>query len=173
MRVLANEVIKASDLDVPISYESFADIGSGLGSAGFIVYDDRTCMVKIAYLFSRFLSIEYCGQCPQCKLGSSAITKHLEKIETGLGDEHDLDAILGWLKNVTDGNRCYLAVEEQKVVSSIIIAFTDEFIAHIETGKCPSTHKIEFPKLLDLSECVATYYQSFWRKQPDWTYIAE
>ena len=78
---LANEVIKASDLDVPISYESFADIGSGLGSAGFIVYDDRTCMVKIAYLFSRFLSIESCGQCPPCKLGSSAITKHLEKIE--------------------------------------------------------------------------------------------
>lgn len=167
---VANEVIRTDDLDVPISYEGFTDIGSGLGSAGFIVYDDTTCMVDVAYLFSRFLSIESCGQCPPCKLGSSAITQHLEKIESGIGDAGDLDAILGWLNNVTDGNRCYLAVEEQKVVSSIIREFSDEFAEHIETGRCPGVRKIDFPKLVDLKDGVAIYDESFWRKQSDWTY---
>ena len=74
---VANAVITARDLDVPVSYEGFEAIGSGLGSAGFIVYDDTTCMVDAAYRCSRFLSIESCGQCPPCKLGSSAITEHL------------------------------------------------------------------------------------------------
>ena len=117
---VANAVVTAADLDVPVSYEGFQAIGSGMGSAGFIVYDDTTCMVDAAYRFSRFLSIESCGQCPPCKLGSSAITEHLERIETGVGGEGDLDAITGWLGHVTDGSRCFLAMEEQIVVTSIL-----------------------------------------------------
>lgn len=170
---VANEVIKADNLDVQISYEGFSGIGSGLGSAGFIVYDDTTCMVDIAYLFSKFLSVESCGQCPPCKLGSSAITQHLEKIQSGVGSENDLEAIFGWLKNVTDGNRCYLAVEEQKVVSSIIAGFPKEFSDHIENGQCSNVHKRDFPKLVDLADGRALYDESFWRKQPDWTYLED
>ena len=88
-------------------------IGSGMGAAGFIVYDDTTCMVDVAYRLSRFLSIESCGQCPPCKIGSGEITEHLERLETGGGSDDDLGAIRHWLERVTDGNRCYLAVEEQ------------------------------------------------------------
>jgi NADH-quinone oxidoreductase subunit F len=67
----ANAVI--TDFDVPLSYEGFEAIGSGLGAAGFIVCDDTTCMVDTAYRMSRFLSIESCGQCLPCKLGSSEV----------------------------------------------------------------------------------------------------
>src|SRR5690606_13324116 len=60
---VANAVVTAADLDAPISYEGFQAIGSGIGSAGFIVYDDTACMVAVAHLFSRFLAVESCGQC--------------------------------------------------------------------------------------------------------------
>jgi NADH-quinone oxidoreductase subunit F len=167
---VANAVVTAADLDVPVSYEGFQAIGSGMGSAGFIVYDDTTCMVDAAYRFSRFLSIESCGQCPPCKLGSSAITEHLERIETGVGDTGDLDAITGWLGHVTDGSRCYLAMEERIVVSSILRAFPEEFAEHIELGRCPRPRRLPIPKLIDLADGRAVYDESFWRKQPDWTY---
>lgn len=170
---VANAVITAADLDTPVSYEGLASIGSGMGSAGFIVYDDTTCMVDVAYRFSRFLSVESCGQCPPCKLGSSAITQHLENIETGVGTDADLAAIGGWLPRVTDGNRCYLAVEEQVVVASILRAFPDEFAAHIETGRCAHRRQLPIPKLLDLADGKATYDESYWRKRPDWTYEPE
>lgn len=130
----------------------------------------RLVWLTLRTSFQDSYPIESCGQCPPCKLGSSAITQHLEKIESGIGDAGDLDAILGWLNNVTDGNRCYLAVEEQKVVSSIIREFSDEFAEHIETGRCPGVRKIDFPKLVDLKDGVAIYDESFWRKQSDWTY---
>jgi len=167
---VANAVVMADDLDVPTSYEGFQSIGSGIGSAGFIVYDDTTCMVDAAYRLSRFLSIESCGQCPPCKLGSSAITEHLERLETGIGDDSDLSAIAGWLERVTDGNRCYLAVEEQVMVSSILRAFPGEFAEHIELGRCPRPRRLPIPKLVDLADGRAVYDESFWRKQPDWSY---
>lgn len=170
---VANAVVTAADLDVPVSFEGFQAIGSGMGSAGFIVYDDTTCMVDAAYRFSRFLSIESCGQCPPCKLGSSAITEHLERLETGIGDDQDLNAIAGWLEHVTDGNRCYLAVEEQVMVSSILRAFPDEFAAHIELHRCPRPRRMPVPKLVDLADGRAVYDESFWRKRPDWTYEPE
>jgi NADH:ubiquinone oxidoreductase subunit F (NADH-binding) len=170
---VANAVITSSHLDAPVSYEGFQAAGSGLGSAGFIVYDDSTCMVDAAYRFSRFLSIESCGQCPPCKLGSGAITEHLERIETGAGTDGDLDAITGWLGHVTDGSRCYLATEEQIVVTSILRAFPDEFTQHIALGRCPRPRRLPIPKLLDLADGKAVYDESFWRKRPDWTYAPE
>jgi NADH:ubiquinone oxidoreductase subunit F (NADH-binding) len=170
---VANRVIVEPDLDVPVSYEGFASIGSGMGSAGFIVYDDTTCMVDAAYRLSRFLSIESCGQCPPCKLGSSAITEHLERIETGIGRDADLDAILGWLPRVTDGNRCYLAVEESQLVGSVMQSFPEEFVEHIEQHRCPRPRRLPIPKLLDLDRGEAVYDESFWRKRPDWTYDEE
>jgi NADH:ubiquinone oxidoreductase subunit F (NADH-binding) len=167
---VANAVVTPEHLDAPLSYEGLAAIGSGMGAAGFIVYDDTTCMVDVAYHFSRFLSVESCGQCPPCKLGSSAITEHLERIETGVGDNDDIDSIVGWLENVTDGNRCYLPVEEQLVIGSILGAFASEFDEHIETGACPRRRELPMPKLVDLADGVATYDETFWRKRPDWTY---
>lgn len=170
---VANPVVTAADLDAPVSYEGFEAVGSGMGAAGFIVYDDSACMVDAAYRFSRFLAIESCGQCPPCKLGSGEITECLERIETGAGSSEDLDSIAGWLDRVTDGSRCYLATEEQRVVLSVLRAFPDEVAAHLDGQGCPRPGGRPMPKLVDLAEGVATYDESFWRKRPDWTYDPE
>jgi NADH-quinone oxidoreductase subunit F len=167
---VANPVVTADQLDVPVSYEGFAAIGSGMGAAGFIVYDDTACMVDAAYRFSRFLSIESCGQCPPCKTGSTEITLRLEAIETGRGTEDDIGTIQAWLRRVTDGSRCFLAVEEQQVVSSVLRAFPEELVAHLEQHRCPLPDRRPMPKLLDLADGRATYDEAYWRKRHDWTY---
>lgn len=69
-------------------------------------------------------------------------------------------------------SRCYLAVEEQLIVSSILRAFPDEFAEHIEQHRCPRPGRRPIPKLLDLTEGRATYDDSYWHKRPDWTYDA-
>lgn len=167
---VANAVVTADQLDVPVSYEGFQAIGSGMGSAGFIVHDDTSCMVNAAYVYSRFLSVESCGQCSPCKLGSGEITEHLQRLETGGGTEEDMAGIAHWLQRVTDGNRCYLAVEEQILVTSVVRAFAEEFVEHVDAGSCPRPRDLPLPKLVDLRDGVATYDETFWRKRPDWTY---
>src|SRR5207302_5489028 len=134
---VANPAVTADHLDVTLSYEAFQAIGGGLGAAGFIVYDDTACMVEVARQFSRFLYVESCGQCPPCKRGSGEITDRLERIEAGAGTEDDVARIGAWLELLTDGNRCYLAAEEQVVVASILRALPAELVAHLEPGRWP------------------------------------
>jgi NADH:ubiquinone oxidoreductase subunit F (NADH-binding) len=168
---VANPVVLPADLDTPVSYEAFQALGSGIGSCGFIVFDDTACAVEVARVVSRFLSVESCGQCPPCKLGSGEITARLERLQAGGGGDVDLETISYWVARVTDGNRCYLAVEEQLVVASLLQAFPDEFVAHIEQRSCPLPRPLELPKLVDLAGGVATVDRRQARKQPDWTYL--
>ena len=167
---VANPVVDPRRIDPPMTYEDFTAHGSGLGAAGFIVYDDTACMVEVATVFSRFLAVESCGQCPPCKLGSGEITERLERIQAGTGTDDDIARIGHWLGQVTDGARCYLATEEQVVVSSILRGYPEEFAAHLETGRCPTPRRITLPKIVDLADGRVTYDESQARKRPDWTY---
>jgi NADH-quinone oxidoreductase subunit F len=168
---IANAVITAPDqLATPVSYEGMAATGSGLGAAGFAVYDDQACMVEVARAYSRFLYVESCNQCPACKLGSGAITARLEQLEAGGATARDVDTIGARLKTVTDGNRCYLPVQEQAVVSSLLRSFPEEFTDHLEGRPCPRPGRVVVPKLVDLADGVARYDEHQARKQPDWTY---
>jgi NADH:ubiquinone oxidoreductase subunit F (NADH-binding) len=167
---VANPVLTAQELDVPLSYEGLQAVGSGLGTGGFIVYDDHACLVEVARQFSRFLAVESCGQCPPCKLGSLEITARLDRIEGGMATEADVAEIGGWLEKVTDGNRCYLAVQERVLIASILRSFPEEIVAHLDGRGCPRPRSLPFPKIVDLSGGRATYDGRYYLKRSDWTY---
>src|SRR3989442_512973 len=65
----SNTVMAPEELDTPMDFDSMRQVGSGLGSGGFAVFDDSACMVKAARVYSRFLYGESCGQCPAAKFG--------------------------------------------------------------------------------------------------------
>ena len=168
---VANGVLPASRFDAPVSYEGLAAAGSGLGSAGFVVYDDTACIVEVARTLSRFLYVESCGQCRSCKFGSGEITRHLDTLMEGAGTEADIEIIGARLLTVTDQTRCFLAAEEQAMVSSILREFPEEFALHLE-GRCSvPERRIDVPKLVDVADGVATYDLRQGLKQPDWTYL--
>jgi NADH:ubiquinone oxidoreductase subunit F (NADH-binding) len=146
-----------TDLSTPVSYEGFEAVGSAMGAGGYDVFDDTACMVAAALMVSRFLADESCGQCAPCKLGSTEISARLARIEAGIGDTADVDVIDRWLERVTDGNRCYLAVQERLVVGSFLKTFPDEVDEHFARGACPRQRPLVLPKLRDLSGGVATY----------------
>jgi NADH:ubiquinone oxidoreductase subunit F (NADH-binding) len=171
---VANGVITADHFDTPVAYETLAAIGSGLGSAGFVFYDDTACIVEVARALSRFLYVESCGQCRSCKFGCSEITSALEALTDGSGRERDIGIIGARLRSVTDQVRCYLATEEQILIASILERFPEEFALHLE-GRCsvtPARH-IVVPKIVDLADGAVTYDERADRKQPDWTYLPE
>ncbi|MDQ3931766.1 MAG: SLBB domain-containing protein [Actinomycetota bacterium] len=167
----SNSVITPDLLDVPLGFDEFAKAGIGLGSGGFIVYDQAHCIVRVAAALSHFLMIESCGQCLACKLGTAAITELLEKIDRGDGEGDDIDAILQRCTTVTDGNRCYLPVGEQLTVGSAVHAFADEFTAHIGRA-CTSTRETVVPKIEHLDHATGEVHfdPDYQRKRPDWSY---
>ena len=166
---VSNPVITGDHLDVPCSYEGMEAIGTGLGAAGFMVFDETTSMVEVAQLISRFLYVESCGQCPACKLGTGAVTDHLDDLMAGEATVDDLDVVAYRLDTVTDGNRCYLPVEERRVVASILQAFPQDVAAAL-AGEGLGRRGLVLPKIVDLADGTVVYDESQSRKQPDWTY---
>jgi NADH-quinone oxidoreductase subunit F len=165
----ANGVLTGDQLDLPLDREALAAAGSGLGAAGFIVYDDTACMVEVARVFSRFLWIESCGQCLCCKLGTGEVTAALDRLERGASAPVEVESIIRWLARVTDSNRCYLPVQEQRLVGSLLARFSEEFVAHL-LAPCPRPRRLPLPKLVDLAGGLASYDHRHELKRPDWTY---
>ncbi|HEY6951559.1 MAG TPA: NADH-ubiquinone oxidoreductase-F iron-sulfur binding region domain-containing protein, partial [Bacteroidota bacterium] len=169
---VSNGVLTPGHLDVPLDFDSMRAIGSGLGSGGFIVYDDSACMVKAAALVSRFLYVESCGQCPPCKFSSGEITEHLNLLVEGKGTQSDIDTILARCGTVDQGNRCALPTGEHLVIESLIGRFSEEFQSHCSSA-CALTRELKIPKIVDFDEQAHTFtyddHQQF--KQPDWSYM--
>ena len=72
--------IPASQLDIPIEYDTLIAIGSMMGSGGMIVMDEDNCMVDIARFFLDFTVDESCGKCTPCRIGTKRMLEILERI---------------------------------------------------------------------------------------------
>jgi NADH-quinone oxidoreductase subunit F len=167
----SNTVIVPAQLDTPLDFDSLRAVGSGLGSAGFAVYDDSTCAVELALAFTRFLYVESCGQCPPCKLGSGEIAAILERFEAGLGEPGDLDVLLARARGVTDGQKCALPTGTSLVAQSLMQVFAEEFGAHVGR-RCDRHRDLLVPKLVDFDSDAGRflYDEAYRGRRPDWTY---
>jgi NADH:ubiquinone oxidoreductase subunit F (NADH-binding) len=148
---VSNAVLRADAFDTPLTYEAFAARGTGLGAAGFAVYDDSVNMTVVAHELSRFLAVESCGQCPPCKQGSVSITRHLAAITEGAAADDVLGEVAVLLRSVTDANRCYLGTEEQLVVSSILREFPED-VAELLEHPTAITRTVRVPLVKDISD---------------------
>jgi NADH:ubiquinone oxidoreductase subunit F (NADH-binding) len=166
---VSSSVITADQLDTPLSYEDMAAAGSGLGSGGYVVFDDHADMTAVAAGVSRFLAVESCGQCTPCKQDGAEIARLLANAANGEGSPDDLVAITTRLATVADGARCSLAAQQQAVVGSLLNAFPQQVTARFQPDATPvEVHLVA--ALVDIADQGATVDSSFLRKQPDWTF---
>lgn len=166
---ISNPVMTDEFLSAPLCFDAFRAAGSGIGSCGFIVYDDTTSAVEIAQVCSRWLSVESCGQCNACKVGTMAITALLEKIQAGDGDLNDVQTIGGRLLRVTDANRCFLPQQEQIVVASLLRTFPQDFLDAVD-GKPVNVRGLMPPKLIDIVDGEQVLDEHWLLKRTDWSY---
>ena len=119
-----------------MSYESLADggfqTGTMLGSGGFIVMDETTCIVRNLWTFARFYHHESCGQCSPCREGTGWMEKVLHRIEHGHGQMHDIDLLVSVAKNIEGNTICPLGDAAAWPVASAIRHFREEFEYHVK-----------------------------------------
>jgi NADH-quinone oxidoreductase subunit F len=141
-------VLTAKDLDVPLDFDSLKKIGSGLGTAGVMVYDDQTCIIRLAIEFARFYQEGSCRQCPPCELGTQNIAKLLTKFEEGQAEPKDLDFLVQVFGLVRGRGYCDLISSAVRSVESTVKVFRDEYEAHIRHRGCPYPLPAGHPKAL-------------------------
>jgi NADH-quinone oxidoreductase subunit F len=130
-------IFTADKIDVRMDYDSVAKAGSMLGSAGVVVMDETTCMVKAVRRIARFYAEESCGQCTQCREGTEWLYQILNRIEQGNGRQGELEILLDLCTNMKGRTICPLSDAAAMPVESYIKAFREEFEAHITEKRCP------------------------------------
>jgi len=124
-------------LDVPLDYESVAKAGSMLGTRSIQLFDDTTCVVRVALRWSQFYEHESCGKCTPCREGSYWVVQILEALEDGTGSESDLAKLIDICDNITGRAFCALGDSIQAPIVSSIRFFRDEYLEHLRIGGCP------------------------------------
>jgi NADH-quinone oxidoreductase subunit F len=130
--------IPASNLDIPIDYESLTSIGSMMGSGGMIVMDEDNCMVDIAKFYLEFTVDESCGKCTPCRVGNKRLLEILTRITNGQGTEEDLKSLKELGQTIKDTSLCGLGQTAPNPILSTMKYFMDEYEAHIKEKTCPS-----------------------------------
>lgn len=131
-------------LDLPLSKATVDKAGSMLGSGAVVVMDETTCPVRAALRVVRFFAHESCGKCTPCREGTNWLEKIMHRIEEGTGRGDDLDLLLDVSDNLSPGiawppkqtTICPLGPSAVSPVASSIRRFRDDYVAHIDQGRC-------------------------------------
>jgi len=144
-----NLILKTANQEARLmSYESLSDggfvSGTMLGSGGFIVFDDQSCIVRNLWNFTRFYHHESCGQCSPCREGTGWMEKVLHRIEYGHGKLTDIDLLVDVAKKIEGKTICPLGEAAAWPVASAIRHFRDEFEAHVRNPESCNARHLHF-----------------------------
>ena len=78
---------------VLMDFTSLAKVKSGLGTAGVIVMDKSTDIVRAIARLSKFYMHESCGQCTPCREGTGWMWRMLTRLADGIGTRKDIDRL--------------------------------------------------------------------------------
>jgi len=133
---ISAKILTAQEIDVAMDFDSLLAAGTMAGSAGVIVMDETTCIVKALWTAAKFFAHESCGQCSPCREGTGWVFKILQRILRGEGHPRDLDVLLSVAGNMEGKTICVFADAAAWPVQSYISKFRGEFDHHIREGRC-------------------------------------
>ncbi|HAN75656.1 MAG TPA: NADH-quinone oxidoreductase subunit F [Planktothrix sp. UBA8402] len=124
--------LPASQLDLPVGYESLWNEGAIIGSGGMIVMDEDTCMVDIAKFFMNFLQKESCGKCIPCRTGTVQLYQMLTKILNKQATTADIEKMKLLSEMVKATSLCGLGQTAPNPVLSTLRYFPEEYTALLQ-----------------------------------------
>lgn len=130
-------VLTKEHLDVALDYESLQEAGTFLGSAGCIVMDDSTCIVRATLRLAEFYRHESCGKCSPCREGTMWMVKLLHRMVEGEGRPEDVDLLLKVSERIEGRVLCALADGAVAPIASAARLFADEFAQVARNGSPP------------------------------------
>lgn len=132
MPILPASIMETLTMD----FDACQKAGTGLGSGAVIVLDETVCIVKLLQRISRFYMDESCGQCTPCREGTGWLYRMTSDIEEGRGTKEEVENLRRAAKNIEGRTICAFGEAAAWPVGGCLKHFYDEFIYHVEHGKC-------------------------------------
>jgi len=128
---------------VKMDAESLKTVGSAIGTAGVMVMDEDTDLVKVLARITKFYYHESCGQCTPCREGTGWMLKILNRILKGEGSKSDIDLLISVASNIEGNTVCALGEAAAWPVKYMVQRFRDYFEARVkDTVKLPVANKV-------------------------------
>jgi len=121
--ILRGENIEGVSMD----FESLKAAGSSVGTAGLIVMDEDTDLIRVITRITAFYHHESCGQCTPCREGTGWMHKILLRFMNHEATMKDLDLLLDVANNIEGNTICALGDAAAWPVQSMIKRFREEF----------------------------------------------
>lgn len=123
--ILRGEAIGGVTMDA----DGLKAAGSSVGTAGMIVMDEDTDLIKVIARIAHFYHHESCGQCTPCREGTGWMLKILERFERFEARTEDIDLLMDIANNIEGNTVCALGDAAAWPVQSMIKRFREEFEA--------------------------------------------
>ncbi len=121
-----------SQWDVPLDYEAFIEIDAMLGHGGVVAFDDTVDMSEQARFSMEFCSIESCGKCTPCRIGSVRAVEVIDKICSGDSPEQNLRLLTELCDTMVDASLCAMGGMTPFPVRSALQHFFEDFASSSE-----------------------------------------
>ena len=118
--------------DAPMDFDGLKELGSGLGTAGVIVMDKSTDIVRAISRLSYFYKHESCGQCTPCREGTGWMWRMMERLRTGDAAIEEIDMLHQVTKQVEGHTICALGDAAAWPIQGLIRHFRPELERRIE-----------------------------------------
>lgn len=115
--------------------ESLKAVGSSIGTAGIIVMDETTDIVKVLKRITQFYYHESCGQCTPCREGCGWMLRVLNRIDDGKGKEEDIRLLEDVANNIEGNTICAFGDAAAWPVKFTIKKFRSDFESKIKGEK--------------------------------------
>ena len=118
--------------DVRMDAESLKEAGSAIGTAGVMVMDEDTDILKVLARITKFYHHESCGQCTPCREGTGWMLKALHRIIDGHATSQDLDTLIEIANNIEGNTICALGDAAAWPVKFTIERFRKELEEYVK-----------------------------------------
>jgi NADH-quinone oxidoreductase subunit F len=95
--------------DVLMDFDALRDHKTGLGTAGVIVMDKSTDLIKAIARLSKFYKHESCGQCTPCREGMGWVGRMMDRMVEGRADVAEIDVLEQVTRQIEGHTICALA----------------------------------------------------------------
>ena len=116
-----------SKFEVSADYESMLAAGGMLGHGGVVVFDDSVNLAKQARFAMEFCSIESCGKCTPCRIGSTRGVETIDLIIAGKEVAKNKELLLDLCEVMTEGSLCAMGGLTPLPVKSALTNFAEDF----------------------------------------------
>ncbi|MGA7972352.1 MAG: NADH-ubiquinone oxidoreductase-F iron-sulfur binding region domain-containing protein, partial [Pseudolabrys sp.] len=113
--------------DTPFDYEAFAARDGLIGHGGVVVFDDTVDMAKQARFAMEFCSVESCGKCTPCRIGSTRGVETIDRILRGEARADNLEVLQDLCNTMKFGSLCALGGFTPYPVMSALTHFPEDF----------------------------------------------